>query len=32
LGTVAASVPAELLTKIEQIKADIIAGTIVVTP
>ena len=32
LGTIAASVPGELLTELEEVKADIIAGTIVVTP
>lgn len=32
LGTISSSVPQVLLTKVEQVKADIIAGTIIVTP
>ena len=32
LGTIASSVPGELLTELEEVKADIIAGTIIVTP
>jgi basic membrane protein A and related proteins len=32
LGAVASSVPPALLTEVEQVKADIIAGTIIVTP